>query len=169
MMQKANRQVFIEILWLTLSLGLTILIARFLFGQYFLTSLDIQLYDTYFVVEPWYILVPMFLLVTFMLYFVKEFRNSFRRTYPNWILIITGLALVVSLTSFANIFSQFSGGGWAMYPPLSASGSDKVPGLTQNPMAKIITNFFITIQLLIVSMLLFISYRWGVQKQNSSY
>ncbi|QMW00577.1 hypothetical protein [Spirosoma foliorum] len=164
MMQKAIRQGFIEISWLILSLGLTMLVARFLFGPTFLTSLDIQLYDTYLVVESWYILVPMFLLVTFMLYFVKEFRNSFRRTYLNWILIITGLALVISLIVLVSAFSQFSGGSL-----LSESGSDKTPALTQNPMAKMITNFFTAIQLLIISILLFISYRWGVQKRNSSY
>ncbi len=107
-MQKISRQIFIEISWLTLSLALTVLLALFLFGKTFLSGdLDLHLHDTYFIILRWLILTPLFLLVTLMIYFIKEFRKSFSRTFPSWLLVITGLTLVILLTFLIKSFSQF--------------------------------------------------------------
>ena len=168
-MQKVSRQVFIEIIWLTVSFGLTILLSLFLFGRNFLSdTIDIHLHDTYFVIAPFHVLLPFFFLVTFIVYFIKEFRNSFRRTLPNWILIVIGLTLVIALTFLIKTFSQFFTGGWTLYPPLSALGPDKVPELTQDPVTKFITNIFTVVQLLVLTMLLFVTFRWGTQKRKES-
>ena len=168
-MQKISRQVFIEIIWLTISLGLTLLLSLFLFGKNFLNdTIDIHLHDTYFVIAPLHILLPIFLLVTFIVYFGKEFRNSFRRTLPNWILIMIGLTLIIALTFLIKTFSQFFTGGWTLYPPLSALGPDKIPELTQDPVTKFITNFFTVLQVLILTILLFVAFRCGTQKRNGN-
>ena len=166
-MQKVSRPIFIEVLWLTVSLGLTLLLSLFLFGKNFLSdTVDIHLHDTYFVIAPFHILLPIFFLVTFILYFIKEFHNSYRRTLPNWILIIVGLTLVIALTFVIKTFSQFFLGGWTLYPPLSALGPDKAPELTQDPVTKFITNIFTVVQVLVLTMLLFVTFRWGTQKGN---
>ena len=166
-MQKVSRQVFIELIWLTVSLGLTLLLSLFLFGRNFLSdTIDIHLHDTYFVIKSLYILLPIFFLVTFIVYLIKEFRNSFRRTLPNWILIIIGLTLVIALTLLIKAFSQLFMGGWTLYPPLSALGPDKVPELTQDPVTKFLTNIFTVLQILVLAMLLFVAFRWGTQKRN---
>jgi hypothetical protein len=168
-MQKVSRQIFIEVIWLTVSLGLTLLLSFFLFGRNFLVdTIDIHLHDTYFVVVPFHILLPIFFLVTFIVYFIKEFRNSYRRTLPNWILIIIGLTLVIALTFLIKIFSQFFTGGWTLYPPLSALGPDKVPELTQDPVTKFIANLFTVVQVLVLTMLLFVAFRWGTHKRNEN-
>jgi heme/copper-type cytochrome/quinol oxidase subunit 1 len=168
-MQGQSRQIFKELIWLAVSLGLTMLLGLFLLGRHFLTgTLDIHVHDTYFVIAHLHILLPMFLLVTFIVYFTKSFRNSFKRTLSNWILVVTGLILVITLTFLIEIFSQFFTGGWTLYPPLSALGPDKVPELTQDPIAKFITNLLSVVQVVVLLMLLFATYRWGTQKSRKT-
>lgn len=168
-MQKVSRQVFREVLWLAISLGLTMLLGLLLLGRHFLTgTLDIHVHDTYFVIAHSQILLPMFFSVTFIVYFTKGFRNSFKWTLSNWILIVTGLILIITLTFLIEIFSQFFTGGWTLYPPLSALGPDKVPELTQDPVAKFVTNVLTVVQVVVLLMLLFAAYRWGSQKRRET-
>lgn len=168
-MQKVSRQVLIEFIWLTISFGLTLLLSLSLFGNNFLRdTIDIHLHDTYFVIAPFHIFLPLFFLVTYIVYFIKEFRYSFRRTLPNWILIIVGLTLTITLTFLIKTFSQFFTGGWTLYPPLSALGPDKVSELTQEPATKFITNLFTIFQLLVLTTLLLVAFRWGGQKRKDN-
>ena len=169
-MQKVSRQIFIELIWLTFSFGVTILLSLFLFGRKLLSdTIDIHLHDTYFVIEPFHVLLSTFFLITFFIYFIKELRKSFRRTLPNWILIIIGLTLVISFTFLIKIFSGILiSGGWTLYPPLSALGPDKIPELTQEPVTKYLTNFLACLQVLILIMLVYATFRWGRQKSRQT-
>ena len=69
-MQKLSRQILIEFLWLTASLGLTFLLAIFLFGWAFLKG---QL-------GYWLPLILLFFVVTFIIYSIREFRKNYRTT-----------------------------------------------------------------------------------------
>lgn len=164
-MQKLSRQIAIEVLWLILSMVLTISLAAFLFGWTFLSgNIILHLHDTDFVISRWLILITLLFLTTFLVYFIKELRKSFSRIFPNWLIMITGLTLVVLLTFQIKSFSQFLLGGWTLYPPLSALGPDKFPEITEDPAWKFITNFLTLIQFFVLLMLLFLVYRWGRQK-----
>jgi len=163
-MQKVSRQFFIELLWLAISLALTILLGLFFFGQTFLgDKLDIHFRDTYFVIAPRQIWLPVFFMMICIVYFIKEFRNSFRRTIPNGILITVCLALIITLTFLIRDFSHSVTGGWTLYPPLSALEPGKAPELTHYPVTRLVTNFLIAIQIGISIMLLFV-YHWGKKK-----
>jgi heme/copper-type cytochrome/quinol oxidase subunit 1 len=168
-MQKLSRQILTEALWLTFSLVLTVLLALFLLGSSFLTDdLDLHLHDTYFIFSKWFILAPLFLFVAFIIYFSKTFKQKFSKTLSNWILLVLGLTLLISLTILIKMFSQFFIGGWTLYPPLSALGSDKIPEMTENPLTKFIANFLTVIQTIILFMLVFSVYRWGTNKQKQN-
>ena len=164
-MQKVSRQIIRELLWLIISLGLTTGLAFFLFGRHFLRgTVDIHLHDTFVVMAVLHILLPMFLLITFFIYFLKEIGNSFSQALPNQILLSTGLILIIALTLLIKVFWQFSAGGWTLYPPLSGLGPNEAPKLAQMPVTKVIANFLTVVQLLILAMLLFFVYHWGKRK-----
>ena len=163
-MQKLSRQVFIEVAWLSVSLGFTLLLALLLLGRNFLSdTIDVHLHDTYFVIAPFHVLSAAFFLVTFIIYFVKEFRNSFRRIIANWILIMIGLTLVIALTYLIETFSHIFTVGWTSYPPLSAL-PETDSGLSPDPVARFIIYFLTAIQILVLTMLLIAAFRWGKQK-----
>jgi len=165
-MQKLFRQILIEILWLTLSLGLTILLISFLLGWSFPSeTIDIHLHDTMFVISRWHILTLLFFLVTFIVYFIKESRKSFRQDLPNCLLIAIGLTLVILLTSLIQAFSQFSIGSWTLNPSLSAL--DQESEMSHDAVTKFIKNFLTIMQIAIIVILLFVAYRWGQKKERS--
>ncbi|MEO6456507.1 MAG: hypothetical protein ABIN97_20695 [Ginsengibacter sp.] len=168
-MRKVPKQILIEVLWLVLSLAITILFASFLFGWSFLRSdVNIHLHDTYFVISRWLILPLIFFLLVFIVYFIKEFRKSFSSTLANRVLTATGLILIVLLTFLIQSFSQSLIGGWTLYPPLSVLGPDSISQMTQNPVTKVITNSLIVIQILVLVMLLFAAYQWGAHRRKES-
>lgn len=163
-MQKESRQIFPEILWLTISLGLATLLAMFLLRGNFLTgTLDIHLHDTYFVMASEYIFVSLFLLVAFVVYFLKELRQAYKRSLPNWILLGTGLSFIVALAFLNKMFSQAFSMSGTLYPPLSSLGPDKLSEMIQDPVAKFVTVFFTVIQMVTLLLLLWVAYRWGTQ------
>ena len=145
-MQKVGRQILMEVLWLTVSLGITILIISMLFRWSFTNeTIDIHLYENIYLVNKWHILIPLFLLVTFLIYFIKEFRPSFRRNLANTLLVIVGSTLVVSITILTRAISQSFITGWTIYPPLSALGPSD-PVVAHDPATKAILNILIIVK-----------------------
>ena len=164
-MKKALRQIIAEVVWLVLSLGITILIVLLLSNLSFAEeTIDIHIHDTMYVMNRWHILMPTYLLVTFLIYFIKEFRNLFSRNFPNTLLIIAGFACVISLTWLIKMLSPL-GGGWTIYPPLSALG-ENYPVVTHDPATKFILNFLAIVQMVVLFFLLFVIYRWGKQRSG---
>lgn len=169
MMQKNSRHIFIEMIWLAVSIGVTCALLFLLFGKTILhNSTDIHIHDTYFTVPAIYVIPPLFLLVTFLVFFIRAYRNSFRIAISNWVLLVSGVSLVITLTLLIKSLSQTFTASWTVYPPLSALGPDKLPELRQNPVPAFITNCLTVIQLLILAMLLFAVYRWGRYKKINS-
>ena len=61
---------------------------------------DLHLFDTYFVLDSLHALLPVFLLVTFAVYVIKVFRDAFKQVLANWILVLTGLAVIMTFAFF---------------------------------------------------------------------
>lgn len=167
-MQYKMNLLFKESLWLLVSAILAFLFAGLLFGWSFINgTIDLHIHDTYFGLPKWLILSTLLFLVIFILYFIKEKRRSFAQTFSNWIVISSGMLVVILLTVLIKKFSEaaaISTRGWTMYPPLSAL-SDPEPRFTGNPIANLIANALIIVQLLSLILLLHAAYKLGTKKK----
>ena len=165
-MKKIIQQVLGEVLWLALSLGLTLVIVSLLIrGSFGVETIDIYLHDVVYVINYWHVVLPIFLLVTFLIYFIKEFRKSFSRNLANMFLVIVGFTLVISVTLLTRTISQSFITGWTIYPPLSALGQND-PVVAHDPATKFILNILTFVQVVILSILLLVVYRWGKIKSG---
>jgi heme/copper-type cytochrome/quinol oxidase subunit 1 len=150
-----------EFIWLILLLGLTILLSFLLFGVTVLTgSVDLHLHDTYIIISSWQILTPIYFLLVFVFYLIKEKRQSFARPLPNWLILISGLTLIIIITCLVQTFSQLMT-GWTLYPPLSGLGNSVEPEITISPIAKFIATFLTVLQLFISIALFYFAFIWG--------
>ncbi|MEO6550436.1 MAG: hypothetical protein ABIN94_20690 [Ferruginibacter sp.] len=166
-MKNISRKNAVEICWLAFSLVLAIIFSFLLFGSASLTGdLDLHLHDTYIVISRWLILVPVFLMLTFSIYFIKGIWLKLTSTFANWVIVVTGISLITMLTVLIKTFSQILVNGWTLYPPLSAFEPGKVAELTSVPQMTIIANFLTLIQAVVLGMSLLSVYRWGKQQSN---
>ena len=166
-MQNMTRQILPELLWLTLSALVTVFLFYALFGFPFTKeTIDIYYRDTMFVLTPWSIFLPLFFLLTFIIYFIKVSRKSFREVISNWIFMISGLTVIILCSFLIQNLSLFLPVGWTIYPPLSALGPDKVSE-PEDLTGKSIIGFFTVIQILTILILLFGMYRWGRNRGRS--
>ena len=143
-----KKHILIEILWIigggVLSIFLTGLFIGF--NRLVNPTLEMQLHDTYFVLTPFFVGIPSFLLLNFLLLSIRVFLSKFQKVITNFsLIIITGL-LIISLNSLAQELSriEFLSGGWTVYPPSSAIIND--PDTTTQDNIKVASN---TISILI--------------------
>ena len=161
-MPKLFKPILSELLWLFISLITTILIAIFIFGRSFLNvTTDIHLHDTVFVFSAPTIVLPLFLLVTFFIFSIKETRNKFSRTLPNFVILVSGLSSIVLIELVKKELIRLPIFNWTEYPPLSALGKT-------NPFITTITNIITVLQLMVIIALLYIAFRWGTQRKQRS-
>ncbi|MDQ3681545.1 MAG: hypothetical protein M3352_00565 [Bacteroidota bacterium] len=169
-MPKSYKALLTELSWLAISLIVTILIAIYILNWTFLKSnLDIHLNDTYYIFSAVAVILPLFLLMTFLLFSIKEARNGFGRTFPNIIILISGL-LLITLIIVVNkeILKMGRSGGWTVYPPLSALPHVEPGNSNQNSFVAIIINTLTVLQLIVTISLLYIAFRYGTQRKKST-
>ena len=157
-MKKRYKPLLSELLWLVVVLVITLLICRFAFvWDYRRGTVDLHLHDTYFVLSAATAIIPIFLLITFLLYFLKEFRYRFSRTLPNIILFVAGI-LLVGLLVFINQEIgklQTRTGGWTMYPPQEESRNIEPDSLLEG-----VTHVFTALQVVVTIALLYAAFQW---------
>jgi hypothetical protein len=79
-------------LFLVLTLLLAAGIAFLVFGSSFLVgNFDEAMQAQYLVYSRWHILLPSWLLLAFLLFFVRVLQQQFSRQVSNWFLLLTGL------------------------------------------------------------------------------
>ena len=113
-----------EILYFLSSIFITLIVFHFVFGLTNLKTesvLDINVHDTYFVIEKTEFL-PLFSLVClFFIYLTRIIIQKFKNRLTLWIYSTINLILLITfpyILSFALSITVNS--GWTVYPPLSA-------------------------------------------------
>ena len=151
-----------ELFWLAIAFIVTMLICSLVFHWDARGTLDLQMHDTYIVFSAATIIAPIFLLVTFLLYFIKENRKRFSRKVPNVILLMAGLGLIPAL-SFVNntLILLGTNYGWTAYPPLSMLPESGPEGAELNLFTAVLTNVLIGLQILVTVALLYVVFHWG--------
>ena len=84
------------------------------------SALDINLHDTYFVIDRSVINIPVFLMLTTIIYLIKEGFYRYKRRLQNLILIIANFLFLIVVYPFSVLLNMIPKPGWTIYPPLSA-------------------------------------------------
>jgi cytochrome c oxidase subunit 1 len=168
-MQEYKRQILKEIGWFILAGLGSLLMGRFLFGLSLSNStLDIHLHDTYFVIDNAYLIVPFFIFFLFIIYSIRTFKNRFSISIANWTMLLSGILTISGLTILSRLFYQLSFAGLTLYPPLSQLGPDKFSELKPNHLFELATKILLIIQILVLTVLLYLTYSWGQLKSKKA-
>lgn len=168
-MQHPSRKYFNDLFWLALSVAVTVVLTFFFFGKsIFHSELDMHLHDTYFIISKCLILISLFLLITFIIFFIKACSRKDNTEFAYCICVLSGLALVIALTIFIKRFSQNIPMGWSIHPPLSALSPEEISKMKSEFLPAIIVKYLLFFQVIILCMCIFSAYRCGrIVKQKS--
>lgn len=165
-MRTFTKQLFTETLWLLLCFLLTLLLALpFLGGKVLSREFEITVHNKTVIIQQWIFTLPLYLLVTFIVYFIKTFRQNLSSKIANRILVAVGILLILLLTMVSALLPHLFSSGFTLYPPLSQLGPDQLPRIMHNHLLELLNNILMVVQLLVLVMLLVFVYQWGTVKQ----
>jgi len=165
-----NKPLLQEILWLTGCISISLIIGLCLFGKtLFSDSIDINLHNTYFVIKKQHLLICFFNVITFFVYYFKEFKHAFCRKIQRSFIFFLGFVLIllaslaVQLLPFFNPYHNIN--GWTVYPPLSIQ--PEINQYEQNfIILTIVSKAVLILQIAVVTMMLSVTYKWGKSRNK---
>lgn len=88
-------------------------------------ALDINLHDTYFVINQSGIVmliftVPVFLMLATVIYLIKEGFYHYKRKFQNLILVVANFLFLTVMYPLSVLINMIQNAGGTLYPPLSA-------------------------------------------------
>ena len=165
---KSNiKNIGVQFSWLLICVVCSFLFTLLLFGKnIFKNTIDIHLHDNYFVLSPYHLLIVIFLLLCFVVYFIKEYKNSFKYNFNNCMFFVIGFLLLINLQIVIKIFSFVFRGGYTIYPPLSSLGPQNSTEIGKTATSSFIEYGCTIIQVVVLFILLYTAYRWGKSKRG---
>jgi hypothetical protein len=163
-----SKPILIELAWLLLAAAITLALSALLFReQVFEKTIDINLYDTYFVIPTKVILIPLLINTGFIIFYSKERKHSFSRKAQNIITLVLGLLLLVALAYLNHFISIFMMQDLTIAPPLN-NPLNPEPVQDVNLSGNIVLRTIIILQVAIVLLLIRLAYSWGKSFNSQS-
>lgn len=162
-----HKQLVKGIPWVLLSIILGFIFS-FIFGINLLKSdstFDINIYDTYFVLEGiWFFYFFTFFFLS-LIYVFRNIHQKFKNYYSFWILTISGILLVFILSKAIAIIGRLFISDFNNPTKILTEIDQEILSIWSY-----LSNIFHSLQILVVSTLLFTSYKTGLnsRKTNSS-
>lgn len=154
-----SKRLLVLLLWLLASAGAALLLAGAVVGFDKLSQppLDIQLHNTYFVLQPLLLVGVLWILMLLLIGFVLLLRS--RRPLQLHVFLVAISALLIGVTTYLISPLVISGmGGWTIYPPLDAKELPSAPPVSPY---QLVLNGVYALQFLAVATLSYCSYRIG--------
>lgn len=148
-----------EIIWLIIILLPTF----FLYTQE--DTINIDIYDTYYVMDRLTFIAVIFTLLGFLVYGIRSLTYKFRDNFINIVFLIFTVIVALLWIEIIIINDKLSSsGGWTLYPPLSAQ-PQKIEHEEYYFIAK--EPIMLIIEAAIISIALYTTYRIGKNKKTS--
>jgi hypothetical protein len=156
--------IFLQLTWLLAAAIVTFLLAVFVFKwEIFSSEMMFHFYDTYYVIYSLHVLIPLFLGINFTMFLVISWRKKFTKTFPNVVVLVSGILLVFSLVMLQRFFPGSAGN--TTYQSLSATGVD-APAVDKMFADDAIFHLMLGMQLLTILALLHMAFHWGRSKSK---
>lgn len=160
-----TKPVLIEIAWLLGCAVVSYYIFIILLGN---SGLDINLHDTYFVIKAEHSWISSFIIISFFVYYFKEFKYSFCRKIQRSFIFLLGFILIILASLAIQLLPFFNpyhnSNGWTIYPPLSLQ--PEMNEFKQNfIILTIVSKAVFILQIIVVAMLLSVTYKWAKSKK----
>ena len=146
-----------ELFWFISTTILVLILNTLIFGFDGLkanAALDINIHDTYFVLQNFHFIILLGVLVFFGVYLVRTLRSNFKNLTANLILMIATLLLILVLIGFDSILDAFirQTTSWSIYPPLSAGNVEQDFKPKETNLSALSSVLFFTKILLLISL-----------------
>jgi hypothetical protein len=141
------------------------------------SALDINVHDTYFVINQSAIATlifatPVFLMLTTVIYLIKEGFYRYKRKLPNLILIIANFLFLTVMYPLSVLINMIIKAGGILYPPLSALPKTVPPAYYGNnsiyPVMQIIPALIIIFMLILVITAILTGKNWNSTKNEQT-
>ncbi|WP_183567250.1 hypothetical protein [Mucilaginibacter sp. SP1R1] len=134
-------------------------------------TIDIDLLDTYFVIGQTSVVIPAFLMLTTIVYLLKEGFYHYKRKAQNLILIIANLLFLIALYPLSTLVNMIPKPAWTLYPPLSALPKATSLSYNQNVRAfffikQITPGMIIIFMLILVISAILTGKNWNIHKHE---
>jgi hypothetical protein len=117
------------------------------------TTVDINIYDTYFVIESTNVLILTIIFIFFCTYLVRMMSTRFKIITINSIFLLSNLLMIILIAQVIQIIKMFTiKSGITIYPPLSAP-----PQRHQDNVFETLFYFFIILEIIVVGIFIFSS------------